>query len=279
MCFSFGGFGNIISIIIFNNRYFQKQKTIVYIQTSFLLSILIIIYAPIMYLSPLWNVSSINCKIYIGILAIINQIKVWIHAISSLDRLISFLEPQKFLFKNRLKYQSLFMFSISLVLILLSLPDSFYFTSVSVKNETICSYPIEPDLRWISIYSVTEYFLFRTMLPFLIMFISSCILSWKIYQNKNQIFSLVERKREVNLFKTLIINDLYILIFQIPAFIQMFQSSSANYFDTLEYSIFFTISLISNVFLFLVFIICNKIYKKLFFKYTKFCKDNSVMSF
>ena len=279
VCFTIGGFGNVISMIIFNNKLFKKQTTTVYLQASFLFSLFILLYTPVMYLAPLWIVNSNNCKIYTGILAIITEIKAWIQAMGSLDRLISVLKPHKFLFKNKLKNQAILMFSIAFVLILLTLPGSIFFTSMTFKNKTICSFPIQEDLKWISIYSGAEYFCFRTILPFLIMLTSSGIISWTMYKNKNHLIPNVDRKREINLFKSLISIDLFIMIFQIPSFIQIFQSSSANYFNTLEYSIFFSVSLISNVFLFLVFMICNRVYRNLFFKYIKFFKNNIIVPF
>ena len=56
----------------------------------------------------------------------------------------------------------------------------------------------------------------------------------------------------------------------------MLQSDYIDYFDTLEYSIFFTVSLISNVFLFVVFIIFNKIYRNIFLGYIKGCRINRI---
>ena len=276
--FSFGGFGNIISIIIFNNKSFKKQATTVYLQASFLLSILILLYSPIMYLAPIWNVNNINCKIYFGILIIITEIKSWFQTIGSFDRLISVTNPHRFRFKNKFEYQLTFMISIALILIFFILPNLIFYTSVTIKNITICSFPLQQDSKWISFYSGVEYLVFRTVLPFIIMVTSSCIVTWKIYKSKNQLMPNADRKNEINLFKSLISIDLFIVLFQIPSFIHIFESSNANYFHTMKFSIFYTVSLIDNVFLFQIFVICNREYRKLFFKYIKCkcCKNNNV---
>jgi hypothetical protein len=268
ICFSIGGFGNIVSLIIFSNKKFKKQTTTIFIKATLVFNISILLYAPVMYLAPIWIVNSLNCKIYAGILIIMTEIKAWIQAIGSLDRLISVVRPQKFLFKNKLIFQIALIVMVCATVVIFVLPSSFFYATISFQNNTVCSFNL--NLKWAVIYSQIQYFLLRTILPSLLMIISSCIVSWKIYKNKVQILPNFGRKREVNLFTSLIAFDIFALIFQIPGIIQMLSSANLNFFNLFEYSIFFTVSLISNVFLFIIFIIFNKIYRELFYKY--FCK-------
>ena len=273
-CFLVGGFGNIASIIIFSNKEFKKQETTNYIKVTLLFSILVLLYAPIMYLAPVWVINRLNCSIYITLVTIITEIKAWIQAIGSLDRLISVLKPQKYHFKNKLIFQISLISSICLIVILLILPGSIFYTTTNIQNFTLCSF--DQNTKWVFIYVQIEYFLFRTVFPCFIMIISSCIVSWKMYKNKTLLLPHAEHKREIDFFKSLIAFDLFVLVFQIPSIVQMFSSSNANYFTTIEYSIYFTISLISNMFLFIIFIIFNKIYRKVFCKKFLFlCKRSN----
>ena len=182
-----GGFGNIISVIIFNNKLFKKQATRTYLHASFLISLLILAYSPIVYLSPAWIINDLNCKIYVGILVLLTEFKAFIQAIGSLDRLISTLKPQKFFFKNKLKYQILIMILIGLLLVFLILPAYAFFTTITIRNVTICSFPRQVHTKWIVVYSEIQYLCFRMLFPFLIMLTSSCIVSWKIYKSKTNL--------------------------------------------------------------------------------------------
>ena len=269
LCFSIGGFGNIVSIIVFSNKKFTKLTTTNFIKVTLIFNILVLLYAPMMYLAPIWIVNSLNCKIYTGILTVITQSKAWIQAIGSVDRVISILRPQKFIFKNKLKFQIPLIVSIFFIVVLVVLPGSIFYGTITIKNVTVCSF--EPGISWVVFYSQIQYFLFRTILPSLVMITSSCIVSWKIYKSKTQLLPNAERKREINLFKSLIAFDLFVLIFQIPSIVQIFSSANANFFNTFEYSIFFTVSLISNVFLFVIFIVFNKIYREVICEYFSKC--------
>ena len=274
ICFSVGGLSNIVSIIIFNNKEFKKQETTFFIKATLIFNLLILLYSPIMYLAPVWVITRLNCTIYAGLMFIITEIKAWIQAMGSLDRLISVVKPQKYLFKNKLIFQISLIASICFIIILLMVPGIIFFTTTKTQNFTICSF--DPNVKWVLIYVQLDYFLLRTIFPCFIMIVSSCIVSWKIYKNKTQLLPNADRKREINFFKSLIAYDLFVLVFQIPCIVQMFLSANANYFNTIEYSIFYTVSLISNVLLFIIFIIFNKIYRKLFCnKYLCKCKRSN----
>ena len=69
--FSFGTFGNIISIFIFRNKQFKKQPMTVYLIVACLMNILTIFYLPVMMVSTAWgDVTSFICKL-LGILMLI----------------------------------------------------------------------------------------------------------------------------------------------------------------------------------------------------------------
>ena len=265
-----GGFGNILSMVIFNNKLFRSQPTTGYIQSFFVINIVTIIYIPIMFLTPIWISSSFSCKFFIGVFLILLEIQAWVTAISSLDRLITVLQPYNYLFKNKFKFQIAVVILIILIVTVLISPAFIYMDAVNFGNQSLCFY----TELWSAFYMKYQYLFFRVTLPFVVMIISSVIITWKMYRMKARLSSNTSREKEANLFKALIFSDIFFILFRLPMlfYIILYQNGPYLIYE-FQYNIFLAVGLMNNVLIFLLLLIFNKIYRKLFVKYMCCKKD------
>jgi hypothetical protein len=265
-----GGFGNVISIMIFNNKLLKTQPTTGYIQSFFVINILTILYMPIQLVAPILITNTFSCKFSTGIFLILLELQAWVTAISSFDRLISVYKPCDYLFKNKFKFQIIVMISSLVLVTILLLPTFIYMDAVILENQTMCFFM---DI-WSGIYTKYQYILFRVAFPFIVMIVSSLIITYKMCKIKARISTNQSRKREANLFKALIFSDLFFILFRLPmVFYIILHENGLNVLNNFEYSIYLAIGLLNNVLMFLLLLASNRIYRKLFFEYMSCRKD------
>jgi hypothetical protein len=273
-----GIFGNVYSILVFKSKEFRKQPITVYIIASCLINIISIFYLPIMFLAPIWIINEITCKLFPGFFGLVLKVQAWVEALGSLDRLISTLNPYILHFKNRLKFQIIFIFIIVLIILSLGLPEIIYLKDIlTEQNVTVCSYPVQTEIMWIFSYYKIEYFLTRVFFPFSIMLFSSICITWKMFKSKNNVCPYNRnRQKEVNLFKSLLAFNLFFILFRIPMLVYlMTNNNTETFFNSFAYAILLATGLISNVFFFLIMIIFNSVYRKVFIKKFKLkCRAN-----
>ena len=185
---SIGGFGNIISILIFCSKVFKKQPVIVYLNGACFLNLVTLSYMPIMFMAPIWLINTATCKLYAGGFGFIIEVQAWITAVGSLDRLLTTMKPFTFHFKNKLSFQIGVMAIVVLFISLCIFPDIYYLDAIVTNhNVTVCSFPAHADLMWlIRYYYKIEYLLIRITIPFLAMIISSVLTTYKIYLKKKK---------------------------------------------------------------------------------------------
>jgi hypothetical protein len=276
--FIIGLFGNVISIIIFDNKEFKTQPITVYLKCTCFMNIITIMYLPIMIMPTIWTINENTCKIMGGLMIFIIEVQAWIVALCSFDRLITVLVPYRFLFKNKLKFQLGSIATMIIILFILIIPFIFsYNLVIDAKNETICSFPIDQESIWVMNYFKVQFFLFRAALPFTIMFISSIVIVWKMCTNKSKLIRNTNHKREIQLAKSLVVMDFFFITLRLPVVFTVLLKTNDDYriMYNYVYSIFTSISTMNNVFLFILFIVCNKLYHDLFFKYMG-CKSNKI---
>ncbi len=72
-----GSYGNIISLIIFNKNEFKKQPATFYLNASCIMNLVIIFYSTIMFLAPIWQITSATCKSYQWLFGFILRFQAW----------------------------------------------------------------------------------------------------------------------------------------------------------------------------------------------------------
>ena len=258
--------GNIISIGIFRLKEFKKQPISFYLIASCLMNLVTIIYLPIMFLAPIWVTNDLTCKLYPGGFGLVVKIQAWLMALASFDRLITTMKPHSFGYKNNFSFKFSAVAIIILAICGVSFPEVYYLEAVvSQYNSTACTYPLKLDLIWIFYYYKIEYLLIRVVLPFLIMIVSTIIITWKMYRTKRKSVFNRNYKKEKNLFKSLLAFDLFFILFPIPMLVYlMVNNNSEKFFSSLTYALLLATGLISNVFFFLIMIVFDKVYRKIF---------------
>ena len=271
--FLIGVFGNIISIVIFARKEFIKQPATVYLILSSIVNLIILLYLPFMVMPDIWTqlaAETISCQLFGGFVVILTEIRSWIYSIGSLDRCITTVAPFKFQFKNKLKFQLALIIICAIILILLCVPFITYYREYNSEseNKTVCLLPQTIEFSWVIIYFKFQFGLFRTVLPFIVTLLASIITAYKICSSK---LNLNDRdwksmEKEIQFAKTLIMMDILFIITRIPTLINIAFQSSMLFLYTFLYSSFILFSALHNAFSFLIFIIFNKIYRRLFKK-------------
>ena len=234
------------------------------------MNLVTILYLPVMLLAPIWKINSITCKAYQWIFGFIIRFQAWIVTIGSFDRLLSTFKPHNCLFKDKRRFQIATLVVIAIIIFILIFYALYYPVPVEISNITTCSFPNDQNARWVWMYYNLEYAIIRVSLPFTVMIISSIMISYKMYKTKRILLQNVESQRERDLFISLISYDIFFVIFRIPMVVYSFLNKDPiSFFVSFNYSIFLAVGLNSNVFVFVVFIFFNKVYRKLFFRKMK----------
>ena len=269
--FIIGSFGNIISIIIFKKKEFIKQPTTVYLIVSNYINIITVLYLPFMVMPEIRQLinGTIGCQLFGGFTIILSELQSWVYSICSLDRCITTLAPLKFSFKNKLKFQLTLIFICVIILILLCIPFLYYYREYQLDydaNKTVCLFPQSLELNWVNTYFKYQFGLFRTVLPFLITITASFITLYNLCSSKLKLNNHDWKKmqKEFHFARTLITMDILFVLFRIPNTVYASLQSSLIYSYDFLFSVFVFLGVLHNVFIFLIFILFNKIYLELF---------------
>ena len=269
--------GNITSIFIFNKKEFKTQPTTTYLISLNVLNIICIVYLPFIIIAQLWTDiydETISCQIFFGFMYILSETQSLIYSLCSLDRCITIFAPLKYLKKNKLKFQLAILFMISFIVVLLSVPTIYYAEKQVFENQTVCDF----KNGWSFKYSLYQYTLMRTIIPFLVTIISSLLTIYKLIASKLRLQARdwKKMKREYHFARSLIIMDLIFFLVRLPTLINNNIQNNTRFLYTFLYSVFCLMGAVHSVLLFLIFIVFNKIYRDLFKKIFS-CKSNNVI--
>jgi hypothetical protein len=263
-----GCFGNIISIIVFLKKEFITQSTTFYLITSAIVNIVTVFYLPVMIFAEIWNSSTILCKILGGFTLILLELQSWVYVLSSVDRCLTTIAPGKFLWKNKMIFQTATSLMCIFVIILISAPPIyFYEKSIVISSNvtySVCSFP--NGVTWIFPYLQYQFIFLRIIIPFIITIIASFLTIYKLCASKRKMgkSEWKNMRREVQYSRALIIMDILFIIFLLPTLVNMFGNKNETFIFTFIYSAFAMLGAVHNVFLFFIFIVFNRIYRKLF---------------
>ena len=91
------------------------------------------------------------------------------------------------------------------------------------NNITACYFP-QNELGWLSIYYKVEYASIRVFSPFLLMIVSSIMVTYKVCKLKTRLNQNLDLERERQMCISLISYDVFFIVFRIPMVISI-QSS------------------------------------------------------
>jgi hypothetical protein len=261
-----GIFSNILSIVIYRkNKDLKKQSTTIYLVFSCILNIVICFYLPIQIIPSLMPVNIVNCKLYLAITTAIPQLKSWTLVFCAVDRMVTVVLPQKFKFREILKYQLISILTTFIILTVLFIPCVIYYgIEINAKNQTLCSSLTSSDYQWVVYYYKYNYLLIRTVIPISIMLFCSIITAWKLYKSKTEILQVSDGRKELQFGVALVTMDICFVLFRIPLIIYIIitEHDSANriIYD-FNYSILNLIGVTNIVISFFIFLIFNKIFR------------------
>jgi hypothetical protein len=277
---SIGLFGNTISIFIFKNKDLRKYPPAFYLITLSFVNIIGFLVLLFVVFQSIWAHSDFSCKLFTTFLYPYYEFQSFLIAFCALDRLITVFRPFNYLFKNKLNFQLPFLLITLTVLVCLSSLFSLYFKQeTTFENQTICLLPNEP--QWLFNYMQSEFILFRTVIPLVIMVISSVLIFWKIRKNKKKFRILnINQKKDQQMGIVLIVTDFIFLLFRFPNLINVLLNRNSNNFFN---SICVIISSLHSALEFVVYLIFNNVYRNLFIKLMKkirkYLKINNQVSF
>jgi DMSO/TMAO reductase YedYZ heme-binding membrane subunit len=144
----------------------------------------------------------------------------------------------------------------------------FYEKSIVISsNETynICTGP-PGGVTWIFPYFQYQFIFLRIIIPFIITIIVSFLTIYKLCASKRKMgkSEWKNMRREVQYSRALIIMDILFIIFRLPTLVNMFGNNNETFIFAFIYSAFAMLGAVHKVFLFFIFIVFNRIYRKLF---------------
>ena len=266
--FMIGSVGNIISIKIFLNKEFISQPITVYLIASAIINLVSLLYLPVMVLPEIWVFSNLACQIFGGFMVLLVEIQSWIYVFCSVDRAITTLFSHGCFFKNKFFFQIGMMVLCSFILLLSIFPNIYFYQAIKISNQTVCEFTQGPEYPWNFIYSRIQFILFRVVVPFIVTIVASILTIHKLCVSKRRVQANNAHnfKREYQFAKSLIVMDLLFIIFRLPTAINAALTEDTLFIYDFLYSIFGLLGALHNVFLFLIFIVFNKIYRDLFLK-------------
>ena len=270
-----GYFGNIVTIVIFRQKEFQKQSTSFYFTCACIFNLIIITYFPWALMPDLWTISSIACKLSLKIYIGLNEIQSWIWAICSIDRVFMIMAPHKFLFRKKLKFQLATVIIASIILFVALFPYAYFLNvELTIQNTTMCLLSAE-SRSWVWIYGKIDFVLFRAIVPFSIMIISSVFIFWRVLNNKRKFRRYnTSNQKEYQMAICLLLVDVIFLLSRLPNTIYslIYKQEDGSFIYTDLCLIFSLVGHAHSVFEFIIFIFCNKIYRNLFSKLIFCCR-------
>jgi len=253
--------GNFMIIYIYTRENFRKVPMFRYFIVSTLFeTINLLLYWPL--ISSSINSNSLFCKLsqYLSYLVSLNI--SWIGVLVSIDRYLSIKYPYKFKFRSEFIYQMIFIISILIISILINIPIAHYYSSY---NNT-CDIKDEEISLKINIIDL----LVSTVIPFIIMILSSALIGSYLIKNKMK-FKDKTLDKEKQLIKILFSMDIFFFICYSPYSVYAIleaknniDDSSKSYYEKLYLFVNFVL-LIYCSFGFFMHLICNIQFRKYFF--------------
>ena len=261
-----GLFGNFMSILIFSGKSFSKQSGATYFIFDSILNIIILIQLPNQLMLTYWSNSDLACQISFGLMLITSETASWVTVLGSIDRLLAVVAPYKFGFKKNKKLQISLIAVMIFLIIIGNIPFPFMIKAFELpNNKTICYASYGEDVIWGYYYGLVVITLFKIVLPYFLMIISSVIIVKTIWKSKENIFNKRHHKKEKELTKSLVALDTFFIISSLPLLCNYY----FNQTDLVLYCILYALTNLYHVFLFLLFIFVNKLYRGEFFNYMK----------
>jgi hypothetical protein len=266
----FGIAGNLMVIVVFMSKKLRNHSMNRYLSALAISDSIELIISVGFNISPYMGFShmSILCKISAGLMIMFFQYCSIITMIVSIDRFISVIYAKRFTFKNSFQFQLKVLFTALMATLPISVVFSLFHTSIEKSGQV--AYCDFNDLNAAFFITSLNYVL-STFIPFIVMVACTLALFRKVKKLRTKItrryssFKRKDVKKEVHLLKTMIGIDFFFFICNTPICIYVIL---IGYFPDLNdffiFNILNFISVFHNTFSFVVYFICNKVFRQKF---------------
>jgi hypothetical protein len=262
-----GLFGNLMVIIVYMTRKLRYQSMSRYL-VILAISDYIELVASILYnMAPYWGVNSIYCKINALIMIMFFQFCSNIITIISLDRLVSIRFLKKFEIKKSLIFQIFVLILALIMTIPISVTFFVFYAEIKVENQTSYCDFFDPEK---ASYTTTANLIVSTIIPFINMVTCTFFMHKTLIKMKSKLQKTKKQKsevrREVRMFNTMIGIDFFFFICNAPICIYVIIIGFLPaVFNLLIFNALNVISIFHNTFSFIVYFVCNRVFRKEFF--------------
>ena len=280
-----GTIGNSFIFYIFTRNQFIKQSTCFYFAFSAVVDTFLLYFGLLKHFIgamvdiDIRDLSNFNCKFFIYIVYVLQQLSAWTLILISLDRLIVTFSTK---FGKKLigrKYQ--YFFVIFLLFFFLISNFHIIINCKLINRKENGTGQCGGELKYNVSLAITDLFL-SVLIPFFVTFSSNIILLAKIYKSKNKVFdkqkSLI---KTTNYAITIIGKNFVFLVLNIPICVILIKVNINDDFgtslDILIYSLSSLLSYSNLSFNFFLFLAINGIFRRRFIKIFTL-KQNSISS-
>ena len=225
----FGIVFNIASVFIFMNKKFNKTKMgFYYISLSITHTLALIYYLFLLdsehFLGyDLLRLNDTSCKIIL-FLQFLNQISPWFQLIATLHRFIICKYPKNCEFINKKKFLVILLLLTCVFISFFSIGNLFFSLQIETisNNQTLngsIQTPICTASSLVVFITEIESFLFRILIPFILIFIMTIVLHRNIYKKELNSSNLRKIKRENHFTYTVIISNMFFMVTFAPILI------------------------------------------------------------
>ena len=263
-----GVIGNSIVLCTLMTLKFRTESYFRYLIFSTITNTLNLFFMWVANVPNVFKINSISavCKFYQYFSFVIYELSIWIIALSSIDRLITVLCPVRFSYLNRFGFQAVLMSIVFIVLAVINAPYIMFYGISQNENDTYCGYNGN-NMKFGFYMDLLNAFI-CTIIPCLLMIFSSIIISFRLIKNKRKLsLNRKDYTKEKNIAKVMCSVNIFYLVCSLPFSILTvsYDAVGMNYFGTYAYHVVNTITFFNSAFLIFIFILTNKLFRKVLF--------------
>ena len=252
-----GSIGNVFSFIIFSRDKFRKTSFSLYFRVlafsdSFTLLYIINDIPNVLYGQDLQNKSYFWCKTFRYWLYSIAPVSGWLLVVISLDRMLSIIRPNKFLFLKKKQTQATICcvnlaFNLIFYIPLIVYKDYQAQENLNSSNSTEIIFKCvnleeEKIVDWLDLFN-------STILPFLIMAISTSVTVTKLFKSRSKTTAEAKpntklKQRDTKFAITSVALNLFFFVFNLPVCV-LYLLADFIYIEDVDYVLIFCVTLIT----------------------------------
>jgi hypothetical protein len=267
---NFTGITNLIIIVVnLSNEKMRSQSMNIYFSAQSVSDIIIIICYLFQCISDIIPLTSMYCKLLMFIVFVAYTFTGYITSVVSVDRLLRSYYPTRFLFKNKLKFQLIFILLSTMIVALACSTNYFTFDLIEldVEGNSEINYGHPNILSGL----INDIFMviISGIVPIIVIIFSTILIGVKMRDVKKKLNMGINSKT-IRFMRIIFILNIYFLITQVPVCVAFIVSNYfiSNNLKSKFYGFLYdssnAISLFFNSFSMFIYLIINRMFRKRF---------------